>query len=121
MTQRGLATMVFVLMAALATAAAQSSSPLLPAAGSVDLCKGGWGGAAMGSATGAATAAAVGNGGNGNGASSGDSGGSDGLSPQEGARAFALRAVYFRREAYASTADCLTAAYTHRLPLDLCR
>jgi hypothetical protein len=42
------------------------------------------------------------------------------LSP-EGRRAFQLRAVYFRRELYKSTADCLTAAYTQRLPLDLCR
>ncbi|WP_170303642.1 hypothetical protein [Reyranella soli] len=41
---------------------------------------------------------------------------------QEGkAPTFQLRAVYFPRTRYKSTADCLTAAYSQNLPLDLCR
>ena len=77
----------------------------------------------MGIATGngPSSAAAAGASNGGNGAGVGGVGGSDGLSPQDRARAFALRAVYFRREAYSSTADCLTAAYTQRLPLELCQ
>jgi len=34
---------------------------------------------------------------------------------------YALRGVYFKRDSYSSTADCLTAAYAQELPLDLCR
>ena len=34
---------------------------------------------------------------------------------------YTLRAVYFNAERYRSKADCLTAAYTARVPLDLCR
>lgn len=73
----------------------------------------------MGIATGNGPSSAAANGANGEGI--GVSGGSVGLSPRDRARAFALRAVYFRRELYRSTADCLTAAYTQRLPLDLCQ
>jgi hypothetical protein len=40
---------------------------------------------------------------------------------QEKARAYALRAIYFNRARYKNEADCLTAAYTQQLPLDLCR
>jgi hypothetical protein len=40
---------------------------------------------------------------------------------QERARAYSLRAIYFRRDLFKSPSDCLTAAYTQRLPLDLCR
>jgi hypothetical protein len=40
---------------------------------------------------------------------------------QERARAYSIRAIYFRREQYRTASDCLTAAYTQRLPLDLCR
>jgi hypothetical protein len=36
-------------------------------------------------------------------------------------RAYQLRPVYFPRERYKSTADCLTAAHSQKLPLDLCR
>jgi hypothetical protein len=31
-----------------------------------------------------------------------------------------LQAIYFRREARKSTADCLTAAYAQQLPLEVC-
>ena len=40
---------------------------------------------------------------------------------QERARAYSLRAIYFNRDRYKTEADCLTAAYTQKLPLDLCR
>jgi hypothetical protein len=36
-------------------------------------------------------------------------------------RPYSLRAIYFRREQFKSTADCLTAAYTQHLPFELCR
>jgi hypothetical protein len=36
-------------------------------------------------------------------------------------RPYALRAIYFRRELYKSTADCLTAAHAQRLPLEVCQ
>jgi len=42
-------------------------------------------------------------------------------SREETPRAYQLRAVYFRRDQFKSAADCLTAAYSQRLPLDLCR
>jgi len=32
-----------------------------------------------------------------------------------------LRAVYFGRDQFKSAADCLTAAYSQKLPLDVCR
>jgi hypothetical protein len=34
---------------------------------------------------------------------------------------YQLHAVYFQRDRYKSTADCLTAASSQGLPLDLCR
>ena len=34
---------------------------------------------------------------------------------------FQLHAVYFPRNRYKSTADCLTAASSQNLPLDVCR
>jgi hypothetical protein len=34
---------------------------------------------------------------------------------------YSLRGVYFRREWFGSTADCLTAASARRLPLELCQ
>jgi hypothetical protein len=40
---------------------------------------------------------------------------------QQKARAYQLHAVYFRRDMFKSTADCLTAAYTQRLPLEVCQ
>jgi hypothetical protein len=36
-------------------------------------------------------------------------------------RTYSLRAIYFKREMFQSTADCLTAASAKRLPLELCR
>jgi hypothetical protein len=39
----------------------------------------------------------------------------------QGADGYALRGIYFRREIYESTADCLTAASAKGLPLDLCQ
>ena len=44
-----------------------------------------------------------------------------GRSREEMRRAYQLRPVYFRRDAFKSTADCLTAAYTQRLPLEVCQ
>jgi hypothetical protein len=32
-----------------------------------------------------------------------------------------IQAIYFSAKRYRSTADCLTAAYTVGLPLELCR
>jgi hypothetical protein len=40
---------------------------------------------------------------------------------QERARAFSLRAKYFRHDLYKSDADCLTAAYAQQLPLEMCK
>jgi hypothetical protein len=40
---------------------------------------------------------------------------------EEKPRAYQLRPVYFRHDQFKSAADCLTAAYSQRLPLDLCR
>jgi hypothetical protein len=40
---------------------------------------------------------------------------------KERLRAYELRAVYFRPDLFKSTADCMTAAFGRRLPLDLCR
>jgi hypothetical protein len=40
---------------------------------------------------------------------------------QERARAYSLRAIYFRRDFYENAADCLTAAYAQQLPLELCK
>ena len=34
---------------------------------------------------------------------------------------YSIEAIYFNAKAYSSAADCLTAAYARRLPLDLCR
>jgi hypothetical protein len=59
-----------------------------------------------------------------NGAATGgwDAGRYDGTgTQQERARAYSLRAIYFNRDRYSTAADCLTAAYTRQLPLDLCR
>jgi hypothetical protein len=41
--------------------------------------------------------------------------------PEAKPRSYQLRPVYFRREQFNSTADCLTAAHGQKLPLDLCR
>jgi hypothetical protein len=40
---------------------------------------------------------------------------------QEKLRAFQLHPVYFRRDAFKSIADCLTAASSQQLPLEVCR
>ena len=52
-----------------------------------------------------------------------DAGGdpSGATSLQGAARPYSLRAIYFRRDQFKSTADCLTAAYTQRLPLEVCQ
>jgi hypothetical protein len=34
---------------------------------------------------------------------------------------YSIQAVYFNAKRYSSTADCLTAAYSMHLPLDMCR
>ena len=65
----------------------------------------------------------VGNGGvGGNGGGGIDAGGDpSGATSLQGARPYSLRAIYFRRDQFRSTADCLTAAYTQRLPLEVCQ
>jgi len=40
---------------------------------------------------------------------------------QRGDPFYTLRAIYFRRESFKSTADCLTAAHAQQLPLEVCR
>ena len=65
----------------------------------------------------------VGNGGVGGNGAGIDAGGdpSGAASLQGTVRPYSLRAIYFRRDQFRSTADCLTAAYTQRLPLEVCQ
>ena len=75
----------------------------------------GAGAATIGGGTNGANAAAAG---------TGPGGGGDSRSATALLRAnrpYALRAIYFRRESYKSTADCLTAAHAQHLPLEICR
>jgi hypothetical protein len=61
-------------------------------------------------------------GGNGNGVGIDAGGDPSGATSLQGAvRPYSLRAIYFRRDQFRSTADCLTAAYTQRLPLEVCQ
>jgi hypothetical protein len=39
----------------------------------------------------------------------------------QGADAYSLRGIYFKREWFESPADCLTAAYAKGLPLEVCQ
>ncbi len=80
-----------------------------------------------GIATGSGSGSAAGNGAGstGNGVA-GNDGWSDGNyygmgTAQEKARAYSLRAVYFRADLFKSKSDCLTSAYAQQLPLDLCK
>jgi hypothetical protein len=63
----------------------------------------------------------------GNGAAGGgvgvDAGGdpSGATSLQGAARPYSLRPIYFRRDQFKTTADCLTAAYGQGLPLEVCQ
>lgn len=72
---------------------------------------------------GGATIGGVGNGApGGNGIGGIDAGGDpSGATSLQGSRPYSLRAIYFRRDQFKSTADCLTAAYTQRLPLEVCQ
>jgi len=64
----------------------------------------------------------VGNGGVGGNGGGIDAGGDpSGAASLQGARPYSLRAIYFRRDQFRSPADCLTAAYTQRLPLEVCQ
>ncbi len=65
----------------------------------------------------------AGNGAGGNGIGGVDAGGdpSGATSLLGGPRPYSLRAIYFRRDQFKSTADCLTSAYTQRLPLEVCQ
>ena len=36
-------------------------------------------------------------------------------------RPYSLRPIYFRRDQFKTTADCLAAAYSRRLPLEVCQ
>ena len=40
---------------------------------------------------------------------------------QDATRTYSLRGVYFKRDQFSSVADCLTAAYAERLPLEVCQ
>jgi len=82
----------------------------------------------IGIATGSGASNGAGNGASAGG--SGSDGGSGGWSwgsfmaaapLEEKARAYTLHPVYFQRDRFKTTADCLTAAYSQRLPLDVCR
>jgi hypothetical protein len=76
----------------------------------------------IGSAIGGVGNGAVG--GNGGGGGGGVDVGSDpsGATSLQGAtRPYSLRAIYFRRDQFKTTADCLTAAYSQRLPLEVCQ
>ena len=44
-----------------------------------------------------------------------------GLADIGAARPYSLRAIYFRRDQFRSTADCVAAAYGQRLPLEVCQ
>jgi len=70
-----------------------------------------------GTGTGSGAPGAVGGGGGGGSID----GASRSLAGRPADRPYSLRATYFRRDLFKSTADCLTAAYTQHLPLDLCR
>ena len=65
----------------------------------------------------------VGNGGvDGNGGGGIDAGGDpSGATSLQGAQPYSLRPIYFRRDQFRSPADCLTAAHTRRLPLEVCQ
>jgi hypothetical protein len=82
---------------------------------------GGSSGANRGAAAASGSAASVAGDGTGVGGSAGAGGGDIGPSLQGSARPYSLRAIYFRREMFRSTADCLTAAYAQHLPLEVCR
>lgn len=56
-----------------------------------------------------------------NGGIGGDAGGDPSAATLQGTRPYSLRAIYFRRGQFRSTSDCLTAAYTQRLPLEVCQ
>jgi hypothetical protein len=100
------------------SAAAASSVGVGPAANSVTPAHNGGVGLGIRSGFGG-----VGNGGvGGNGGGSIDAGGDpSGATSLQGARPYSLRAIYFRRDQFRSPADCLTAAYTQRLPLEVCQ
>ncbi|HZB53816.1 MAG TPA: hypothetical protein VE527_09310 [Reyranella sp.] len=65
----------------------------------------------------------VGNGGVGGSGGGGIDAGGDpfGATSLQGARPYSLRAIYFRRDQFRSASDCLTAAHTRRLPLEVCQ
>jgi hypothetical protein len=131
MTLRGLPILVCLL---LALGICTSAHAWMTHHGS-DICAGGGssgaaaGGAigsnSAGSAGGAASTgvggagAAIGGVGNGGGVDAG--GDPSGAALQGAAPPYSLRAIYFRRDQFRSTGDCLTAANTQRLPLEVCQ
>jgi hypothetical protein len=48
-------------------------------------------------------------------------GGRSAASSLQADRLYSMRAIYLDRNRFRSVADCLTAAYAQRLPLELCR
>jgi hypothetical protein len=98
-------------------AAAASSVGVGPAASSVAPAHNGGVGLGIRSGIGG-----VGNGGvGGNGVGIDADGDASGANSLQGARPYSLRAIYFRRHQFKNTADCLTAANTQRLPLEVCQ
>jgi hypothetical protein len=98
-------------------AAAASSVGVGPAADSVAPAHNGGVGLGLGTAI-----RGVGNGGVGGNDGGVDAGGDpSGATSLQSARPYSLRAIYFRRDQFRSTADCLTAAHTQRLPLEVCQ
>ncbi|MBY0320138.1 MAG: hypothetical protein K2X72_15550 [Reyranella sp.] len=99
MTLRGLPILVCLLLA-LGTSTSALGAP-------------GGGGSGSGGGTGSG-------GGGGYGAANGDDP-SGPTGPQDAARPYSLRAIYFRRDQFKTAADCLAAARTQRLPPDVCQ
>jgi hypothetical protein len=99
------------------TAAASSAVGVGPAPDSVAPAHNGGVGLGLGAAI-----RGVGNGSVGGNGSGVDAGGDpSGATSLQGARPYSLRAIYFRRDQFRSAADCLTAAYTQALPLEVCQ
>ena len=83
----------------------------------------GSGGGGAGGASGAGNGSTGGNGGVDGGDIGIDAGGDPSGAPalQRAVRPYSLRAVYFRRDHFKSTADCLATAHGQGLPLEVCQ
>jgi hypothetical protein len=121
MTSRGLPIMVCLLMV-------PGVWPTVPAwtADRDAVCAGRGDGGGPGCAATNSAASAIHNGGIATGigaAIGGDAGGdpSGAAALRGGARPYSLRPIYFRRDQFKTAADCLAAANSQRLPLEVCQ